>query len=340
MKIVFFGAGKYATYACQQILEKQNLYMDEYLAFADNNEKLWGKYFIGKKVISPINIFEYGADLIVILSTLYENIIRKQLIDDLRIPKEQVYTWDEYTRLCYCNKVYRKKYSSIKKEKSRLSINSKKMVIYTAITGNYDNLKEPLFTGKNLEYVCFTNNRNIKSKIWNVQYIKNENMDDIYLARHIKMNPHIFFCEYEMSIWVDGKYQIMDDLNLYVSEYKKQSDILCFPHPERNCICDELAMCIIYTVGNNKEMIVQTAEYLNEGYPLNYGLYDTGCMVRIHNNPDVKMLMERWENEIKKYSFRDQLSFPYVCWKNGFIPDICNLDINRNRWLLQKRTLY
>ena len=49
--------------------------------------------------------------------------------------------------------------------------------------------------------------------------------------------------------------------------------------------------------------------------------------------------MKKWENEIQKYSIRDQLSFPYVCWKNNFYPDISDLDINRNPWLLYNEHL-
>ena len=91
--------------------------------------------------------------------------------------------------------------------------------------------------------------------------------------------------------------------------------------------------------GNKRDMILQVSDYLKKGYPLDYGLYETGCMVRIHNNDEVKMLMKKWENEIQKYSIRDQLSFPYVCWKNNFYPDISDLDINRNPWLLYNEHL-
>lgn len=43
-------------------------------------------------------------------------------------------------------------------------VKNKKIVIYTAFTGNYDNLKEPEYIDENCDYVCFTDNPNIKSK--------------------------------------------------------------------------------------------------------------------------------------------------------------------------------
>lgn len=340
MRVVFFGTGAYAKVLWEQIEDKPELYKDEYVAFSDNNRDLWGQEFYGRKIIEPDNISNRNVDLIIIATTYYENVIRKQLTQKLGIPKSKIYIWDEYKRLCYARKVYEKRYGAVNQDKKYTENPTKSMVVYTAITGDYDSLKSPLFVDENLTYVCFTNNRNIKSKIWNVEYIENNQMDDVHLARHVKLNPHLFFSEYEMSVWVDGKYQIMDDLRSYVAKYQKHSGILCFPHPERSCICDEAATCIMWTQGNKKDMIIQIGDYLKEGYPLNYGLYETGCMVRFHNDASVKILMNEWEKQITKYSFRDQLSFPYICWRNGFIPDICDLDINRNQWLLQRRTLY
>lgn len=37
------------------------------------------------------------------------------------------------------------------------------------------------------------------------------------------------------------------------------------------------------------------------------------------------------------FSNRDQISLPYVCEKQGFLPDICDQDIYRNEWMLCKR---
>lgn len=338
MKIIFFGAGSFARKKWEQVRSDTQLFKDEYIAFADNNKELWGKYIDGKRIISPLEIHSYSPDIIVITSNLYGEFIRRQLMEELNIQQQKIYTCAEYERLSYASNVYRKRYghSSLK---SFNFFQKKSTVIYTAIMGNYDILKEPVVKVDDLTYVCLTNNPNIKSSIWNIEYIQNNFMDDVHLARHIKLNPHLYFKDYEMSIWVDGKYQIMDDLGVYAEHYIKQSNVLCFPHPERECICDELGACIFYNKGKNKDMIIQVADYMKSGYPLRFGLYDTGCMVRFHNDDIVKKIMSEWESEIKNYSFRDQLSFPYICWRNRFQPDICDLDINRNRWLLVKEHL-
>lgn len=333
MRVVFFGAGNFTQTIWKEISNKPEYYVDDYLAFADNNSNLWGDSLWGIDVIAPSDICKYQADLVVITS-IYEKAIFRQLQEELDIPFKKICTFNEYVRKCYANWVYRKQYGNSKADTKESIFNIDNMVIYTAITGNYDELKDPLYLSDSLTYVCITNNQNIKSKVWNIEYVNDNVMDNIHLARHIKMNPHIFFHEYDTSVWVDGKYKILDDLRRYVSFYQRESKILCFPHPERQCICDEIAACIILKKGHKRDMLMQVSDYIREGYPLNWGLYETGCMVRAHNDEKVKFLMERWEKEILKYSIRDQLSFPYVCWKNEFEPDICSLDINKNPWLI------
>ena len=337
MRVVFFVAGNYAHKIWKQILE-EGICIDYILVFADNNPALWGTFFYGKPVINPFEISEYKVDLVVITS-IYQEAIRRQLVEQIKISSEQICSFEEYKRICHVKNIYKKKYNKFNSEKKCSVFNTNNIVIYTAITGDYDNIKEPAFLADNLTYVCITNNPKIKSKNWIVEYIKNDYRDNVHLARHIKMNPQYFFHDFDVSVWVDGKYQILDDIRKYILLYERKSEILCFPHPDRECICDEAAACVMLRKGNKRDMILQVSDYLKKGYPLDYGLYETGCMVRIHNNDEVKMLMKKWENEIQKYSIRDQLSFPYVCWKNNFYPDISDLDINRNPWLLYNEHL-
>lgn len=338
MNIVFFGAGNYGKSAWKKFEKEYQLFADEYLVFADNNSDLWGKNFCGKTVINPLDIKKYNPDVIVITS-IHSEAIRVQLMNELCVPESRIYSYGDYLRKCYAKQIYRNRCTDFDCDKKKNPFSTQNMVVYTAITGNYDILKDPLVISEDLTYVCITNNPAIKSNVWNIEYIKDDSLDNVHLARHIKMNPQDFFSDYETSVWVDGKYQILDDLRLYISLYQRQSNVLCFPHPERKCICDEVAACIMAKKGNKKDMVLQVSDYLKKGYPIDNGLYETGCMVRVHNDDKVKMLMKTWEEELFKYSIRDQLSFPFVCWLRDFKPDICDLDINRNPWLLQKREM-
>ena len=52
-------------------------------------------------------------------------------------------------------------------------------------------------------------------------------------------------------------------------------------------------------------------KYLENGYPVNNGMIQTGVTFRKDNNL-IRTFMNHWWHEIQQGSYRDQLSFNYV----------------------------
>lgn len=332
MRLVFWGMGAVFSDAKRQMDFLKEVFTDEIVAYVDSNPQLWETQIEEKQIMSPEKVKEISYDKIVITS-VYEKEIKSQLIGELGVEIRNIITFQEYRMLKYAEYSYSKRYGIDSGVQNAGSFSTDSIVVYTAITGNYDVLKEPDYCDPQLTYVCFTNNRKLTSKVWEVEYIRDVDTDDRLLARKIKLQPHIFLKEYQTSIWVDGKYQIKDDLRAYIKKYERQESILCFPHFERNCVYSEAAACVYSHRGNKRKLIEQISAYYGERYPFDNGLYETGCLVRKHNDDICKKIMEDWLKELSKYSLRDQVSFPYVCWKNSFRPDICDLYINENEWL-------
>lgn len=214
-----------------------------------------------------------------------------------------------------------------------------KYVVYTVITGNYDELKEPIFVDEKADYICFTDNRNMRSNIWKIRYLENEeNYNAVMLSRLPKILPHRFFPEYEYSIYIDGKMRCIGNLEEYVYLYGKNAPMLCFPHFVRDCIYDEAEECINLNLDDEAKIRRQMSFYRSQGMPEHFGLIDACCMVRKHNNKDVIKTMELWWTQFKKWdSRRDQLSFNYACWKSGLEYDICNLYCYNNNYINLER---
>lgn len=327
-RIILWGFGELGQVFYREMIDNPFIYTDSVRYFVDNNMQLWGTEMGNSSVICPDKLKVVEFDFLVIAS-IYEKQIREQ-IHQLGIDSIKIFSLNDYKHKCYADYRYREKYGS---DNNHNKVFGERTVVYTAITGNYDELKDPIFTYPNIDYVCFTNNRSFKSQKWNVEYIRDSKLDDMYLAKKIKFFPHYFVKEYETSIWIDGKFEIKNDMSKYVQRYERNKPILCFPHFSRNCIYDEMAVCISLKKGIKGDLLRQIFKYYSEKYPMNNGLYEMGCIVRNHNDDFVKHLMNEWWREIVEYSYRDQISFPYVCWKNNFLPDICNLDINNNYWL-------
>lgn len=329
MRIVIWGAGEMARKFAAEYRHNKTVYSDYISGCVDSNSNLWGKETEFGIIKTPDSLLVHDVDMIIIACNYYTE-IKQKLMNDYNIAERKIYSLGEYKRKCTA----RFRYQSIYEDNQVLEkIFDEKIIVYTAITGGYDLLNEPLYTNDDITYVCFTNNRDLKSDIWNIEYIQNDGLDNMHLAKKIKLMPDEYCKGYETSVWVDGKYLIKDDLRSYILKYQKQMPMICFPHPERWCIYDEAAACIYMKRGNKKEIIAQISNYYEAGLPFDNGLYEMGCIVRKHNDNKVITLMQDWWKEINKYSNRDQISFPYICRKNDFGPDICDLDINKNQWL-------
>jgi hypothetical protein len=196
-----------------------------------------------------------------------------------------------------------------------------KKVIFTVLTGGYDNLIDPDAVSDGWEYICFTDNPNLKSNVWDIVQMENTNNLSAYkLARLYKINPHPHLLGYDRSIHVDCNAKILCDLNMLESEIIDTTvDINLAKHRMRDCLYDEAAACIQFNRGNKANIINQVTSYNNEGMPKNFGLYSCGFQYRNLKSENLRKFSEEWVETILKYSVRDQISFPYVLWKNNTI---------------------
>lgn len=336
-KLMLFGAGNktrhlFSDRRFQLCLEVQQ---DEVVGIIDNDTKKRGQLIQGIQIRGIEEVESVEWDYIVI-SSIYHSEIRKQLIDVLHISDEKVINIDDFLNVRFvCHQYMRNNDRNKKNNVSYLhKFNPQSVVIYTAISGDYDELKEPCFVDDNIKYVCFTNNRELHSRVWEIRYADiPENMEARYWVRKFKVLPHLFFPEYETSIWVDASLSILQDLRKYMTQYQKTSDILFFPHYTRDCVYDEGAICMVWKKDHKKNLAAQMHAYYEEGYPEHNGLVQGGCIVRNHNEKKIINVMEEWWGEITRFSKRDQVSLPYVLYKNKCFYDLCNLYYEDNFWI-------
>lgn len=197
-----------------------------------------------------------------------------------------------------------------------------KKVIYTCITGDYDDLKDPQYISEGFDYVCFTDNLELKSNIWEIRPlpIECEELSQVKKQRYVKINPHLLLNEYDISIWTDGCVSLIGDLNELVNSVIEDDISVYVPkHPIRNCIYKEAKAVVEIKKDTSDIVKSQIERYKQEGFPSEYGLLQSNILIRKHNEKDCIRLMEAWFDELKCNSHRDQLSFNYVLWKNSDI---------------------
>lgn len=210
-----------------------------------------------------------------------------------------------------------------------------KIVIYTTITNDYDNLLEPLVKDDDFEFIYYSDKPRINNpiSIWSFRKLIKECESPIRTARYHKTNPHLLFPENDISIWMDSNLQIIDnsffkDIKRFLNSNQLWGGI---KHPFRNCIYDEANCCIVNNRINYHETKRQIDFLKSSGFPHKNGLMETNILVRRHHDPLIIKLDELWWEMINKFTHRDQLSQQYVFWKEDFKPSLIFND-STNTW--------
>lgn len=228
-------------------------------------------------------------------------------------PPEWDYTFGAYLDIDQIVTKQVKKYISHKKTRKA------KVVIYTAISGDYDRLLNYKYISQDFDYICFTNDKIDNPGIWEIRKLEYEKSDQIRNARYCKLFPNLLLPKYEHSIWIDANIDILDDV-LEKTIYKLilQDNLIAMNvHYNRNCIYQEAEECIRVKKDTSETISKQVSFLRKENYPENHGLFETNIIFRKHKDTKIIKLMEHWWHMICTFSYRDQLSFNYVLWKNG-----------------------
>lgn len=184
-------------------------------------------------------------------------------------------------------------------------------VCYTAIFGDYDDLKEPLIVTPGWRYVCFTD-QDLKSQVWNIVNCGIENAaPGVIRARDFKING---FALNNPSLYIDASFQANCDLNEFWNKHFV-SPMTVVQHPMRDCAYEEASVCQRNNRAPIEDIAKQIGIYSAEGLPMNSGLIQSGILLR-ESIPEVRKFCSLWWEQIS-LSTRDQIGFAYAEWKLG-----------------------
>jgi len=208
-------------------------------------------------------------------------------------------------------------------------------VVYTAIFGGHDTLKQPVPQDEPCDFICFTDIR-MPSRVgaWRVIYIRHDSkLHPRMQAKWFKLLSHRIFprgrlaLRYapfslrrraDLSIWVDASLQIKG--SGFVRDMRARlggHDWAMFVHPDRDCIYDEARVSATLVKYRGLPILPQVEAYRSV-VPPHSGLYACGIIVRHEPAPKrTKRANELWWKENLKWTYQDQLSLPYVLRKVG-----------------------
>ena len=196
----------------------------------------------------------------------------------------------------------------------------KRIVVYSCLIGNYDNVST-FKRQRGYDYILFTDQKIVNTN-WTVRPIPEEvlklNVSDVKKQRYVKIHPHKFFRNYDLSLYIDANYIIKGDLDDFIINTMNSIDNIYITHLQFGIDLSHA----IHTAKKNKLDNSTLLDIIRKRYNelniiLKKGIVNAGLILRKHHNPECIKLMEKWWEEVEKYSHVDNLGFNYASYMLG-----------------------
>lgn len=193
-----------------------------------------------------------------------------------------------------------------------------KIAVVSACYGTYDIPKPPTRqdTEHPVEFIMVSDSPNGWPG-WKNVYEPRHHLHANVAAKIPKLRPDLY-TDANYTIWIDAGCNFTDQLVNKVLTISDYAEWTMFTHPHRVKLCPEVEVSRMNVKYEPMLLEKQIETYLAEGYPDDQ-LWGTGLMGRYVTDFN-KGFGDAWLREICRWSFQDQLSFPYLCWKYGLKP--------------------
>ncbi len=219
-----------------------------------------------------------------------------------------------------------------------------KLVIYTAAFGDHDQPVDlPGLSGV-ADVCCFTDNADLIEKLPSAHVFvrrgmfRTSRMD----AKWYKMSARHLFPEHEWSIYLDASVRVKQPHQMVSAvraalDQKGSEGLAFFSHPEDplRSLEDEALFSMTFPKYAGEPCVDQVLHYRHAGMSSldsDYRLYAGGVIGRMHWEM-TERFEKAWFDECVHWSVQDQLSLPYVLWRQRRMPGVIPGSIYDNEFL-------
>jgi len=186
--------------------------------------------------------------------------------------------------------------------------------VLTCITNHYEKIHEVQNPNPNVEYVCVTDDPELKSDTWKIIYKENIWFFDI------KHNPFKYIST-NVCLWLDGCYQIKNDFtdNFIKPFINSNKEFMISLHDRRCNVYDELAQWWLGRGISTKNIKAITYIYTHNNFTGISGLCQTSCFL-VKKTNDTELILSKWREIEKQCSItepyrEDQTTITFILFK-------------------------
>ena len=206
------------------------------------------------------------------------------------------------------------------------------VVVYTAVFNDYDILRGPKVRNDSVRYVCFSDRPVVRTDGWEVVPVDLPVRGHPYAHRYHKIMSHRVFPEADVTLYLDGTFQLLIDPLRLVDRYLKAADLALFRHPRRRDVYEELEANAELSKDDRNLLQFVADRYAMEGMPRDRYLHAAGVILRRHV-AEVEAFNEEWFEELVRTGIRDQPALAHSLWKTDLSVETIDEDIRDNAFV-------
>ena len=171
----------------------------------------------------------------------------------------------------------------------------RKIIIYSCLIGNYDKVAT-FKRQKGYDYILFTDQK-IENTNWTLYPIPKEvlklKVSKVKKQRYMKIHPHKFFKNYDLSVYIDANYIIKGDMDDFLENTLNPIDIIYICHLQFGRGLHKAIQTAIDQKLDKKSILMETMRRYNESKILGkQGIVNAGLIIRKHHEKECIKLME------------------------------------------------
>ena len=194
--------------------------------------------------------------------------------------------------------------------------------VYTALFGEYDDLRSPAFAPAGLKFICFSDReRDVPG--WEIRVVDPEFDNPALQNRKIKIRPYDYLKDYDCSLYVDANLVFLADLLMVYQRWLRSESFVAWVHPYRCGVYEEIEAILTGLHHRPAPLLDQYTYFRDHHLPRESGLIEACFLWRDHRDSRVRELMEQWWDLLVRLGgHRDQPALGYLMWKTDVRPGI------------------
>ena len=216
-----------------------------------------------------------------------------------------------------------------------------RLVVYTVLTGSKELLGNPLValppqaqSDLDIRFVCFTDNRQLRSEVWELRYLEATPLAPEKLSRRPKALPHEYLQEWDYSLYIDNilvfkRLPCSADLQTTAPYLFK-----VYRHATRTNPQQEAEAIVSLGYDRADRICAQLDHYASYQPVSDIAPLSTCTLIlRQHQHSVVAAVGVTWWEQILSFSKRDQMSFDFaVHWVGACLEHLPGLK-HDNDWI-------